>query len=50
LAVRLQEYVDAGARHIIIAPATRQDHLEVVQLAAEEVLPRLVLPAVAASS
>jgi alkanesulfonate monooxygenase SsuD/methylene tetrahydromethanopterin reductase-like flavin-dependent oxidoreductase (luciferase family) len=40
---RFQEYVDAGARHIIIAPATREDHLEVVSLAAREVLPRLTL-------
>ncbi len=45
VASRLQEYVNAGARHVIIAPATREDHLEVVTLAAEEVLPRLTLPA-----
>jgi alkanesulfonate monooxygenase SsuD/methylene tetrahydromethanopterin reductase-like flavin-dependent oxidoreductase (luciferase family) len=42
---RLQEYVDAGLRHVIIAPATREDHLEVVTLAAEEVLPRLTVRA-----
>ena len=45
VAVRLQHYVDAGVRHFIIAPATRSDTLEVVRLAAEEVLPRLELPA-----
>ena len=45
VAVRLQEYVDAGVRHFIIAPATRTDTLEVVRLAAQEVLPRLELPA-----
>ncbi|MEU6563859.1 LLM class flavin-dependent oxidoreductase [Nocardia nova] len=45
VAARLQEYVDAGVRHFIIAPATRTDTLEVVRLAAEEVLPRLELPA-----
>ncbi len=45
VALRLQEYVDAGARHIIISPAAAEDTLEVVTLAAEEVLPRLRLPA-----
>jgi alkanesulfonate monooxygenase SsuD/methylene tetrahydromethanopterin reductase-like flavin-dependent oxidoreductase (luciferase family) len=44
MATRLQAYVDAGARHVIIAPAAREDQLEVVTLAAEEVLPRLTLP------
>ncbi|OXR47038.1 Pyrimidine monooxygenase RutA [Nocardia cerradoensis] len=44
VAVRLQEYVDAGVRHFVIAPATRSDTLNVVRLAAEEVLPRLELP------
>jgi alkanesulfonate monooxygenase SsuD/methylene tetrahydromethanopterin reductase-like flavin-dependent oxidoreductase (luciferase family) len=47
VAARMQEYVDAGAREIIISPATPTDTLEVVQLAAEEVLPRLVLPVAA---
>jgi alkanesulfonate monooxygenase SsuD/methylene tetrahydromethanopterin reductase-like flavin-dependent oxidoreductase (luciferase family) len=42
---RLQEYVDAGARHIIVSPAAPADTLEVVRLAALEVLPRLELPA-----
>jgi alkanesulfonate monooxygenase SsuD/methylene tetrahydromethanopterin reductase-like flavin-dependent oxidoreductase (luciferase family) len=41
VASRLQEYVDAGARHIIISPAAHEDTLEVVTLAAREVLPRL---------
>jgi alkanesulfonate monooxygenase SsuD/methylene tetrahydromethanopterin reductase-like flavin-dependent oxidoreductase (luciferase family) len=44
VAGRIQEYVDAGAREIIISPASHQNTLEVVQLAAREVLPRLVLP------
>jgi alkanesulfonate monooxygenase SsuD/methylene tetrahydromethanopterin reductase-like flavin-dependent oxidoreductase (luciferase family) len=41
VAGHLQAYVDAGVRHVVIAPATRTDTLEVVQLAAEEILPRL---------
>jgi probable F420-dependent oxidoreductase len=41
---RLQAYVDAGVRHVIISPATPADTLEVITLAAEEVLPRLTLP------
>jgi alkanesulfonate monooxygenase SsuD/methylene tetrahydromethanopterin reductase-like flavin-dependent oxidoreductase (luciferase family) len=44
VATRVQEYVDAGARHIVISPAAHDATLEVVQLAAEEVLPRLRLP------
>ncbi len=44
VAERLQAYVDAGARHVIIAPAVGDDHLDVVTLAAQEVLPRLTLP------
>jgi hypothetical protein len=32
-------------RHIVISPATPEDTLEVIALAAEEVLPRLTLPA-----
>jgi probable F420-dependent oxidoreductase len=44
VAARLQEYVDTGVRHFIISPATLEDTLEVVALAAEEVLPRLSLP------
>jgi alkanesulfonate monooxygenase SsuD/methylene tetrahydromethanopterin reductase-like flavin-dependent oxidoreductase (luciferase family) len=42
VAARLQPYVDAGARHIIISPAAHRDTLEIVALAAREVLPRLV--------
>jgi alkanesulfonate monooxygenase SsuD/methylene tetrahydromethanopterin reductase-like flavin-dependent oxidoreductase (luciferase family) len=45
VAARLQAYVDAGARHIVVSPAAPEDTLEVVRLAAEEVLPRLTLPA-----
>ena len=45
VAARVQEYVDAGARHIIISPAAPENTLEVVQLAATEVLPRLQVPA-----
>ena len=45
VAARLQDYVDAGARHIIVSPATPEDSLEVITLAAEEVLPRLTVPA-----
>ena len=44
VAARLQEYVDAGVRHFVISPAAHHDTLEVVTLAAEEVLPRLSLP------
>lgn len=44
VAARVQDYVDAGARHIVIAPAAPTDTLEVVTLAAREVLPRLRLP------
>jgi alkanesulfonate monooxygenase SsuD/methylene tetrahydromethanopterin reductase-like flavin-dependent oxidoreductase (luciferase family) len=44
VAVRLQEYVDAGVRHFIVSPAAREDTLEVVRLAAEEVAPQLRLP------
>jgi probable F420-dependent oxidoreductase len=47
VAALVQAYVDAGARHIVIAPAAPRDTLEVVTLAAEEVLPRLRVPAAA---
>jgi alkanesulfonate monooxygenase SsuD/methylene tetrahydromethanopterin reductase-like flavin-dependent oxidoreductase (luciferase family) len=43
VAQRVQEYVDAGVRHVVISPAAPSDTLEVVRLAAEEVLPRLTL-------
>jgi probable F420-dependent oxidoreductase len=41
VAARLQHYVDAGARHIVISPAAHGDTLEIAQLAANEVLPQL---------
>ncbi|OAA26923.1 flavin-dependent oxidoreductase, F420-dependent methylene-tetrahydromethanopterin reductase [Frankia sp. EI5c] len=41
---RFQAYVDAGVRHFVISPAAHEDTLEVIRLAAEEVLPRLVAP------
>jgi hypothetical protein len=44
VAKRLQEYVDAGVRYFIISPAAPADTLEIVTLAAEEVLPRLTIP------
>ena len=49
VAPRLQAYVDAGVRHFIISPAAPRDTLEVVTLAAREVLPRLSVPASAVS-
>ncbi|HMD91112.1 MAG TPA: LLM class flavin-dependent oxidoreductase [Trebonia sp.] len=47
VAERLQEYVDAGVRYFIISPASRAGTLEIVTLAAEEVLPRLSIPSAA---
>jgi alkanesulfonate monooxygenase SsuD/methylene tetrahydromethanopterin reductase-like flavin-dependent oxidoreductase (luciferase family) len=44
VAERLQAYIDAGARHIVISPAAHENTFEVVRLAAEEVLPRLSVP------
>jgi alkanesulfonate monooxygenase SsuD/methylene tetrahydromethanopterin reductase-like flavin-dependent oxidoreductase (luciferase family) len=44
VAIKLQAYVDAGVRHFIISPAASRDTLEVVTLAATEVLPRLTIP------
>ena len=44
VAEQFQAYVDAGVRHIVVAPAAHEDTLEVVELAATEVLPRLTLP------
>jgi len=44
VAARLQAYVDAGVRHFIISPAAHRDTLEIVRLAAQEVLPRLRVP------
>jgi probable F420-dependent oxidoreductase len=45
VAVALQAYVDAGARHIVVSPAAHAGTLEVVRLAATEVLPQLQVPA-----
>jgi alkanesulfonate monooxygenase SsuD/methylene tetrahydromethanopterin reductase-like flavin-dependent oxidoreductase (luciferase family) len=45
VAARFQEYVDVGVRHFVVAPAAPDDTLEVVELAAREVLPRLSVPA-----
>jgi len=45
VAERLQQYVDAGVRHFVISPAAHEDTLEVVTLAANEVLPRLQIRA-----
>lgn len=44
VAEQLQAYVNAGVRHFVISPAAPTDTLEVVTLAAQEVLPRLQLP------
>lgn len=44
VAAQIQAYVDAGVRHVVISPAAPSDTLEVVQLAATEVLPQLRLP------
>ena len=48
VAASVQKYVDAGARHIVISPAAHQNTIEIVELAAKEVLPRLVVPAATA--
>lgn len=45
VAARMQAYVDAGVRHFVISPAAPRDTLEVVTLAAREVLPMLSVPA-----
>jgi alkanesulfonate monooxygenase SsuD/methylene tetrahydromethanopterin reductase-like flavin-dependent oxidoreductase (luciferase family) len=45
VAARLQAYLDAGVRHIVVSPAAPTDTLEVVALAATEVLPQLRVPA-----
>jgi len=42
---RLQQYVDAGARHLILAPATEDDRDVIVRRVTDEVLPRLTVPA-----
>jgi probable F420-dependent oxidoreductase len=44
VATRLQAYVDAGARHLILAPATEDDRDRIVRRVVEEVMPRLTVP------
>jgi alkanesulfonate monooxygenase SsuD/methylene tetrahydromethanopterin reductase-like flavin-dependent oxidoreductase (luciferase family) len=41
VATRIEEFIDAGADHIIVAPSTSRDPLAMVQLFATEVMPRL---------
>lgn len=50
VAARMQEYVDAGVRHFVVSPAAPADTLEVVELAAREVLPMLRVPAAPAAA
>ncbi|MDZ7734291.1 MAG: LLM class flavin-dependent oxidoreductase [Acidimicrobiia bacterium] len=45
VAERLQQYVDVGVRHFVISPAAPDDTLDIVRLAATEVLPQLAVPA-----
>jgi probable F420-dependent oxidoreductase len=49
VAARIQAYVDVGVRHVVVSPAVPTDQLEVITLAATEVLPRLTIPAGGAS-
>jgi alkanesulfonate monooxygenase SsuD/methylene tetrahydromethanopterin reductase-like flavin-dependent oxidoreductase (luciferase family) len=48
VAAKIQPHIDAGARHIVISPAAPENTLEVVTLAATEVLPQLTVPVDAA--
>jgi alkanesulfonate monooxygenase SsuD/methylene tetrahydromethanopterin reductase-like flavin-dependent oxidoreductase (luciferase family) len=41
VAARVQQYVDAGARHIIFTPATRVDRMAMVRRIMSEVVPRV---------
>ena len=41
VATRIDEFIDAGADHIIVAPSTSRDPLAMAQLFATEVMPRL---------
>ena len=41
VAARIDEFIDAGASHIIVAPSTARDELAMARLFATEVLPRL---------
>jgi probable F420-dependent oxidoreductase len=45
VAARVQEYVDAGARHIIFSTASRTDRVGMTRRILEEVTPRLKVPA-----
>jgi probable F420-dependent oxidoreductase len=45
VAARIQEYVDAGARHIIFTPATRDDREAMVRRIVSDVIPRVRVPA-----
>jgi probable F420-dependent oxidoreductase len=44
VAARVQTYIDAGARHIIFAPATRSDRLAMMRRILADVVPRFVVP------
>src|SRR6202011_4053491 len=41
VAARIDEFIDAGARHVIVAPSTDRDPLAMAKLFVTEVLPRL---------
>jgi probable F420-dependent oxidoreductase len=41
VAARIDEFIDAGARHIIVAPSTDRDQLAMARLFTAEVMPRL---------
>jgi len=41
VAARVQQYVDAGARHIIFLPSAREDRVSLSRRIAEEVVPRV---------
>jgi probable F420-dependent oxidoreductase len=43
VAARVQEYVDAGARHIIFAAVAHEDRLAVMRRIATDVVPRIVV-------
>jgi len=46
VAARIDEFIDAGAQHVIVAPSTDGDQLAMARLFAAEVLPRLARGAV----
>jgi alkanesulfonate monooxygenase SsuD/methylene tetrahydromethanopterin reductase-like flavin-dependent oxidoreductase (luciferase family) len=41
VAARIDEFIDAGARHIIVAPSTDRDPVAMARLFAAEVMPRI---------